>query len=166
MGRLYFALETQTPKIEAIAATDYYVADTYEQLLLQKASGRLGDVQLIFPNIEVRLGVAAKNGFVNLHLLVSPEDSDHLAEVQRLMAQLQFQAYEDHCSCTRSELIRLGRRANCALVDDRAALAHGATQFKVSFAQLREVLSGDEWARRNIIVAVEGGSNDGISCVR
>ncbi|MFK4056810.1 TrlF family AAA-like ATPase [Brevundimonas sp. NPDC046655] len=165
-GDYISALESQTPKIEAIAATDYYVTDTYEELLNYKAGGRLGDVQLIFPNIEVRLDVAAKNGFVNLHLLISPEDPEHLAEVQRLLARLHFQAFEDHFGCTRSELIRLGRRANSALVDDRAALAHGATQFKVSFAQLREVLGGNDWARRNILVAVAGGSNDGTSGVR
>ena len=66
------ALETLLPKIEAIGVTDYYLTDTYEQVLGQKAAGRLPDVQLIFPNVEVRLDVAAKSGFVNLHLLVSP----------------------------------------------------------------------------------------------
>jgi hypothetical protein len=30
-------------------------------------------VKLIFPNIELRLDVAARSGFVNLHLLVRPD---------------------------------------------------------------------------------------------
>ena len=78
-------IERLTPKIEAIAVTDYYVTDTYEELLRRQAAGRLPEVQFIFPNIEVRLDVAAKSGFVNLHLLVSPEDPDHLAEVRRIL---------------------------------------------------------------------------------
>jgi hypothetical protein len=57
-------LEGITPKIEAIAVTDYYVTDTYEEVLRQRTTGRLPNVQLIFANIEVRLDVAARSGFV------------------------------------------------------------------------------------------------------
>src|SRR6218665_1207036 len=73
------ALEKATPVIEAIAVTDYYVTDTYEEVLRHKAAGRLPATKLIFPNVELRLDVAtAKGGFVNLHLFVSPEDPKHL----------------------------------------------------------------------------------------
>lgn len=41
-------LETVTPKIEALAVTDYYLTDTYEEVVRQKMAGRLPDVQLIF----------------------------------------------------------------------------------------------------------------------
>src|SRR3569833_3312968 len=69
------ALENASPLIEAIAVTDYYVTDTYEEVIRRKIAGRLPDAKLIFPNVEVRLDVAtAKGGFVNLHLFVSPED--------------------------------------------------------------------------------------------
>lgn len=159
-------LERTVPKIEAIGVTDYYVTDLYEQYLEHRRSGRLPDVQLLFPNIELRLDVAAKSGFVNIHLLVSPEDSDHLAEVRRILTRLQFHAHNDRFDCTREELIRLGRRVDSSLTHDRAALQCGATQFKVNFAQLREVIKGSEWARKNILIAVAGGSNDGTSGIR
>lgn len=85
------ALERATPLIEAIAVTDYYVTDTYERVLQHKADGRLPKATLIFPNVELRLDVAtAKGGFVNLHLFVSPEDPDHIAELQRLLSRLHF----------------------------------------------------------------------------
>jgi hypothetical protein len=84
-GRYLAALEGSRPIIGAIGVTDYYVTDSYEEVLRQHQSGRLPDVQLIFPNVEVRLDVAAKSGFVNLHLLVSPEDPNHLAEIRRLV---------------------------------------------------------------------------------
>ena len=43
--------------------------------------------------------VAAKSGFVNLHLLVSPEDRDHLAG-----SSASASARNDRCDCTREEL--------------------------------------------------------------
>jgi hypothetical protein len=92
-GRYLAALEGSRPRIRAIGVTDYYVTDSYEEVLRQHHAGRLPDVQLIFPNVEVRLDVPAKSGFVNLHLLVSPEDPNHLAEVRRILTRLQFNAY-------------------------------------------------------------------------
>src|ERR1700678_3369938 len=160
------ALETSTPRIEAIAVTDYYVTDTYEEMLRQRLAGRLPDVRLVFPNIEVRLDVAERSGFVNLHLLVSPEDPDHLIEVRRILTRLQFNAHSDRFDCTREELIRLGKRSDSMITDDESALAHGATQFKVNFAQLREVFSESDWAKKNILIGVAGGAGDGTSGMR
>ena len=165
-GSYLTTLEGLTPKVEAIAVTDYYVTDTYEEVFRQHGTGRLPDVQLIFPNIEVRLDVAAKSGFVNLHLLVSPEDPNHLIEIRRILTRLQFHAHDDRFDCTRDELIRLGKRADPTIRDDRLALAHGATQFKVNFAQLREVYGESDWAKKNILIAVAGGIGDGTSGVR
>jgi energy-coupling factor transporter ATP-binding protein EcfA2 len=162
-GSYLTKLEGLTPRIEAIAVTDYYVTDTYEEVLRHKIAGRLPDVQLILPNIEVRLDAAAKSGFVNLHLLVSPEDPDHLAQVRRILTRLQFIAHGDRFDCTREDLIRLGKCADSTIRDERAALAHGATQFKVSFTQLREVFGESDWAKKNILIAVAGGAGDGTS---
>lgn len=165
-GPYLTALEGLTPKIEAIAVTDYYVTDTYEEFLKHKAAGRLPGVMLLFPNIELRLDVAAKSGFVNVHLLVSPEDPDHLSEVKRILKRLQFHAFNDRFDCTREELIKLGKRADPTIADDGAALRHGATQFKVNFDQLRKVIEEIEWAKNNILIAVAGGAGDGTSGVR
>ena len=110
--------------------------------------------------------MAAKSGFVNIHLLVSPEDSDYLSEVKRILKRLQFHAFKDTFDCTREELIKLGKRADSAITDDGAALRHGATQFKVNFDQLRKVIDESDWAKRNILIAVAGGTGDGTSGVR
>lgn len=163
----YFAaLEAAVPKIEAVAITDYYVTDTYEEVVRRRLLGQLSSIKLVFPNIEVRLGVAAKTGFVNLHLLVSPEDADHLQQAQRILGRLQFNAHGDRFDCTRGDLIRLGKKADPSIQDERTALSHGATQFKVDFAQLQEVMGQSDWAKSNIIIAVAGGAGDGTSGVR
>jgi hypothetical protein len=105
------ALERATPIIEAIAVTDYYVTDTYEEVLRRKAAGRLPGAKLIFPNVELRLDVATtRGGFVNLHLFVSPEDPQHIKELRRLLSRLQFNVMRDRFDCTRAELIRLGKK--------------------------------------------------------
>ncbi|BAM91969.1 conserved hypothetical protein [Bradyrhizobium oligotrophicum S58] len=166
-GDYLTALEQATPVIEAIAVTDYYVTDTYEEVLRHKAAGRLPSAKLVFPNVELRLDVAtAKGGFVNLHLFVSPEDPQHLDELQRLLSRLQFNVMQDRFDCTRADLIRLGKKADPNITDERAALAYGANQFKVNFQQLREVFSESGWAKKNILIAVAGGATDGTSGVR
>jgi hypothetical protein len=121
----------------------------------------------VFPNIELRLDVAtARGGFVNVHLFVSPEDVDHVEQVRRLLMRLQFRAFRDRFDCTRAELIRLGRKADPSIVDDGAALTHGASQFNVNFNELRDVVGESAWAKKNILVAVAGSATDGTSGVR
>lgn len=159
-------LEAKTPPIRSVGITDYYLTDNYERVLEFKMAGRLPDVGLIFPNVEMRLDAAAKSGFINIHLLVSPEDPNHVQELGRILSRLTFSAYEDRFVCTRDELIRLGRCAEPTIGDEHAALREGATQFKVNFAQLREVIRESDWARQNILVAVAGGSRDGTSGMR
>jgi hypothetical protein len=161
------ALERATPVIEAIAVTDYYVTDTYEEVLRYKAAGRLPNAKLVFPNVELRLDVAtARGGFVNLHLFVSPEDPQHLDELRRILSRLQFNVMQDRFDCTRADLIRLGKKADASITDDRAALAYGVNQYKVNFQKLREVFSESAWAKKNILIAVAGGATDGTSGVR
>lgn len=160
------SLENSSPRIEALAVTDYYLTDTYLEVCKYKEEGRLSDIKLIFPNVEVRLEAAAKSGFVNLHLLVSPEDDDHVAQLDRILQRLHFQAYADTFNCTRQDLIALGKKADPTITDDLAALKYGATQFKVSPRQLQDVFNGSDWAKHNILVAVAGGSGDGTSGLR
>ena len=160
------ALEAESPSIRAIGVTDYYLTDNYEEIRRFKEAGRLPDVQFIFPNVEMRLAVAGKSGFINIHLLVNPQDSDHLAQLFRVLSRLTFTAFEDQFNCTPPDLIRLGRQADPRIECDRAALEKGATQFKVDFDQLRKVIRESAWARDNILVAVAGGTGDGTSGLR
>jgi len=160
-------LEGSTPTIRALGVTDYYLFDTYERVRSAKANdGRLPNVDLIFPNIELRLGFGTiKGNWVNCHLLVSPEDPDHVGAAQRFLQQLSFDAYDDRFTCTPADLTRLGMKVDASL-SGRAALARGATQFKVSFEQLVEVYRAVGWANENILIAVAGSEHDGTSGLR
>jgi len=157
------AIEACLPRIEALGVTDYYTTTTYEEVRRRRGQGRLSDVKFLFPNIELRLDVAAKTGFVNLHLLVSPDDPDHVDEIKRFLSRLHFGAHSDRYDCTEADLIRLGKVADASIKDDRKALAHGATQFRVSFDGLRNAFKESAWARDNILIAVAGAKGDGTS---
>lgn len=86
--------------------------------------------------------------------------------MKRILKRLQFHAFDDRFDCTREELIKLGKRSDQSITDDRAALRHGATQFKVNFDQLRTVIDEIEWGKKNILIAVAGAAGDGTSGVR
>ncbi|MDA1050198.1 MAG: AAA family ATPase [Planctomycetota bacterium] len=161
------ALEVAMPPIRAIGVTDYYSTEIYERVCDAKRQGRLPGCDLIFPNIEMRLGIGTVKGkWVNLHLLVSPEDPDHLAELKRFLARLTFSAYDDSFCCNKDDLIRLGQRHDSKLTDTDAALKRGAEQFKVSFDPLKQAYNESAWAQQNILIAVSGNTTDGTSGVR
>lgn len=120
------ALEAAAPAIRALGVTDYYSTDTYEQLLEHKASGRLPSCDLIFPNVEMRLALGTVKGrWVNIHLLVNPDDPECLGELKRILARLTFEAHYDIFNCSREDLIRLGRKTDAAAKSESAAFARG-----------------------------------------
>jgi hypothetical protein len=161
------ALETAMPPIRAIGVTDYYSTESYERVCEAKRQGRLPGCDLIFPNIEMRLGIGTVKGkWVNLHLVVSPEDPDHLAELKRFLARLSFSAYDDSFCCNKDDLVRLGQRFDSKLTDSVAALERGSEQFKVSFDPLKQAYLASAWAQQNILIAVAGSETDGTSGVR
>ena len=150
--RYLTALETATPKLRAVGVTDYCVTRSYERTRAHKDSGRLRDCDLLFPNVELRLNTGTvKGNFVNIHLLA--DHMNHVAELNRFLAQLVFGAFNDKFTCTPSDLIRLGRRSDPSKIDDEDALRHGYTQFKVSLDNLIDA-HRMEWARENILIAV------------
>lgn len=157
-------LEAATPALEVIGLTDYYNTDTYARLREAKDKhGRLPNCTTLFPNIEMRLGLGTAAGsWVNVHLLISPEDPKHLDELNRILVSLTFSALNDRFSCTPAELARLGFKADPSIKDEGAARRHGSTQFKVNFDQLKSIFNDFGWARDNILVAVAAGA-DGTS---
>ncbi|MBW6533012.1 ATP-binding protein [Sphingomonas sp. RRHST34] len=155
-------IETSEPRVRALGITDYFSTATYEQVRAHKAAGRLRDVDLIFPNVELRLGVGTDKGSpVNIHLLVSPDDKDHLARLHGFLSDLRFEAKGERYRCTPADIMRLGRAHDADATSDERALEVGTNQFKVDLANLREAMKASDWARANILIAVAASSKDG-----
>lgn len=161
------AIESSNPPIRSIGITDYFGIERYEQVVEEKRRGRLPGVGLIFPNVELRLGIeTAKGSAVNIHLLFSPHDTDHVDRIKRFLLDFEFPYLGESYRCQRSDLIRLGLAHKPSLTDDEAARSEGANQFKVNFDQLKRAWSKNEWIKKNTLIAVAGGEKDGTSGLR
>ncbi len=157
-------IENATPTVQALGITDYWSLDRYEKMLAYRTSGRLRDVALIFPNVEIRFAIGTSSGSpINAHLLISPEDQDHVARARSFLARLSFSAHNESYCCTHDDLIRLGRAHDSSVGSDEQALVVGTNQFKVTVPDLNEALKQSKWARSNIVTGVAAASGDGTS---
>ncbi len=159
-------LEESEPRVEALGVTDYCSISEYEKVLEYKAAGRLPDVGLVFPNVELRLPTATATNPVNIHLLISPEDPNHVEEAKRFLQTLTFQTGGEVYACNDADLIRLGKKHDAKIVDDGAALRAGTNLFKVSIDDLKAAVQKSAWAQKNVIIGVAAKSTDGASGVR
>jgi ABC-type lipoprotein export system ATPase subunit len=157
------SIEKSDPRIQALGVTDYFCIQTYREVRALKAAGRLPDVEFLFPNVELRLDIkTAKTHAINLHLLFSPDDSEHEYVIERILGRLQFEFQDQHYACNRQELIALGRAFDPKQTDEGGAHRTGANQFKVAFTDLLKLFREEKkWLSKNCLVAVAGGSNDG-----
>lgn len=155
-------IEASEPPIRVLGITDYCSIDCYVDTVKHHKAGRMQGVGLIFPNVEFRLSIETKKSVgVNLHLLFSPEDPEHVERICGFLNNLTFRHQDELFRCTRQDLIRLGRLFDDKLVDDRKAHEAGTNQFKVSLEALQDAMKTSAWARANCFVAVSGSSTDG-----
>jgi len=157
-------IENSDPLIRALGITDYYSIAVYEQVLEKQRNGRLSGIGLILSNVEMRFGIeTAKGSAINVHLLFSPEDPDHVALIKRFLSELHFPFQGETYRCDPGDLVRLGKAYDKSIKDDRKALEAGSTQFKVNFDELRKAWKESTWVQHSTLVAVAGGSTDGTS---
>lgn len=158
------AVESVRPPAEALGIADYCVLQGYREFRTRWKAGRAKGVKFIFPNIEFRLDIKTeKTRGINLHILFSPEDADHEAQIDRFLNTLHFRFQNQPYGCVPADLIALGRKCDPALTDDTAALKHGASQFKLNFSELQEQLASNTWAQQNCLIAVAAAEGDGTS---
>ena len=160
----FAAIQNARPEPVALGITDYFTLRAYKAFLANRPAGGCSSVELVFPNVELRLSLQTKDGGgVNLHLLVSPNEKDHVARMEEALANLSFSSRGNPYPCTDEGLKRLGRahRNDPTLADD-AALSVGANQFKVDLTELRNLIQKSDWLRENVIVGVAAGK-DGLS---
>jgi energy-coupling factor transporter ATP-binding protein EcfA2 len=156
-------IEKSSPVIRALGVTDYCCISTYEKVREFKDKGRLANIDFIFPNVELRLDIKTdKEKAINIHLLFSPEDSDHETQIERVLRNLSCEL-DIVYHCSRDELMALGRKHDPTQKDDFGAFKTGVNQFKVSFKDLKTLFQKDPWIRENCVVAVAGGKGDGSS---
>lgn len=138
--------------------------DGYEKLFAEKTSnGRLASVDLLIPNIELRMMPQTTDGkALNLHLLIDPSEADHIEKIKRALKNLKFNYDGQPYGCCRDELIAFGRIQNPSLNTDEEAYTFGIRQFKPDRSVIKQWLDGEKWLRKNALIGVANGK-DGIS---
>lgn len=156
------AIEDATPVVEVLGITDYSCIECYKSVKEQRELGRLPNVKMLFPNVEFRMSVETeKHKGINLHLMFSPDDEDHVQQIERALLALSFEFNGHPHRCSVAELAILGRAHNSKLSDELAARREGANQFKVELVKFRELFRNNKWVAQNCIVGVASKSNDG-----
>jgi energy-coupling factor transporter ATP-binding protein EcfA2 len=160
-------IESKTPAVRALGITDYYGIEGYKEVQKRKVAGRLPEVGLIFPNIEMRLAIGTTAGAgVNFHLLVDPRDPKHIEHIERFLQGFTFSRNGTPYRCNRSDLIALGQDHDSRIEDADKALEAGANQFKIEWGKFKEQWEGNEWIKENALIAVAVRETDGVSGLR
>lgn len=144
--------------IAAIGITDYLSIENYNKVINDH---KLPDsIQLVIPNVEMRIQPIAADSPINIHFLFDPSIIDELES--RFFANLSFQYSGTNFSATKNGLIRLGKVINSGL-DDEAAYKRGIEQFVPSFDAILKVFDSDVDLRKKTIIGVSNSNNDGVS---
>jgi hypothetical protein len=157
------AIRDADPPPAALGITDYFSLAGYKAFLAHLEPNRPESLQLIFPNIEMRLTTETRHGpGINVHLLICPDDADHVDQIESRLAKLTFRYKRLPYPLTDRGLADLGRayRGKPTLAS-HAAMSEGANQFKVNFSDLVELFQGDRWMIDNVLIAIAAGK-DGI----
>src|SRR5262249_40769182 len=86
----YLSRIEASPEVVVIGVTDYMTTSNYSRLKQFQEAGRIPHVRLV-PNIEFRLAPPSEKATaVNLHILVSPEDSQHEEKISNALARLDW----------------------------------------------------------------------------
>lgn len=153
----------QVTDIAVFGITDYFSIDGYKRVMEYKQQGRLANIALFIPNIELRIiPVSGRDIAINLHLIINPSIVD---EVESLIFQALTFTYGGRTyRCTRPDIVALGREfSQNQLLDEVTAYKEGANQFKVDYTQLNRVVMTNDVLHRNLLIAVSNSNRDGNS---
>jgi predicted ATPase len=83
------ALERLPKEVKVIGINDYYFIDGYEKVMEYKSSGRLDNIEKIFPILEFRIdtfssGNENKLQKINLHILFDIDEGNLTKEIQKI----------------------------------------------------------------------------------
>lgn len=157
------AVEKTGSGVSVLGVTDYCTVEGYKRVLEYRKRGRLQGFSLVLPNIEFRITPELPGGgAINIHLLISPDDPEHVQKIEQALRKLTFVWKGNPYACIRDELTALGRSHKQAITDEEASFRNGVNIFKPSFDTLRDWYNAHSWLKDNSLVVVSNGK-DGAS---
>lgn len=147
--------------VAVIGITDYLSVDNCKKVMHDR---RLPDtVQLVLPNVEMRMAPIARQTPINIHCIFSPELIDELET--RFFSKLFFDFGGTNYSASHDDLRRLGRSFAGESLSDEEAYSIGLEQFVITPQAIESVFKGDSALREKTIIVVSNKSADGVSGV-
>jgi ABC-type lipoprotein export system ATPase subunit len=149
-----------------IGITDYFSIKGYKKVIEFKNSGKLSNIDLILPNVELRITPVTKvEKPINIHIIFSPEIVNELDSL--FFQNLEFEYNENRYKCIETDLIRLGRNfLKDENIAETVAYQEGCNQFKTSIKDLREIFKKNKLLRDNSFVGVSNSNKDGNSGIQ
>lgn len=157
-SRFIEELENLPEDMSVIGVNDYWFLDGYRRVLEAQRSGRLTNLEAIFPVIEMRLdqfgGTDGDLSRVNLHAIFDPNFDPDVIQAQFLNAlQPKFQLSPEHEGLgwqgviTEESLADLGRRIKESVPEGELSkygsdLSEGFNNLNVTLGDVRGVLAG------------------------
>lgn len=152
--------------VAVVGITDYFSINNYYKFKKLVDDGTISKkFDLILPNVELRiLPVTSGAVPVNIHCIFSPDIVKELET--RFFGKLKFQASDTEYTCTKSDLIRLGRVYNPRIRNDDEAYKIGREQFVIGYDRLIEIFKHDPDLRNKTVIVVSNNTSDGASGIR
>ncbi len=159
----YITAIEQLTDISVLGITDYWSLNGYKKIMEYKDKGRLDNIKLILPNVEMRLIPFTRAGRAcNFHCIFNPDYVEKLDD--RFFSKLSFKLHDIPYICKENSLIALGKaHSDKSPLSDEAAYKEGCNQFKVTHTALFELFEEDQDLRKNTFLVVPNSSTDGMS---
>lgn len=159
--------EIEKSDVSVIGITDYLSVNNYFKVKNYKEKeNRLENIDLILPNIELRLKDAtdSERG-INFHIIFSSEVDSYIDS--HFLSKLTFRYGERTYHAIDRDLIDLGRQFK-ECVSDQEALVEGFNQFKVDINEINGILETNQKQifHGKYVTAAANKQTDGVSGIR
>lgn len=149
--------------LSVIGATDYYSIEGYDKIKEYREQGKLDNIELVLPNVELRLDQKALgNRYVNFHVIFDPIVDEFINEY--FLGRLQYSQNGSNFSAKKRDLIDLGRLLDPNVGSDEQALETGGNNFKANIHQIYTLLDDNRF-KGHFFTVVAGGDDDGINAL-
>lgn len=158
----YFKALEELNDVSVLGITDYYSIDGYLKVKEYKNSGKLNNINLLLPNVELRLcHSTAKDKPVNIHVVFSPDVLNRITD--DFFTQLRFSTNHGEYTCTKESLKRLGKayKNSHPNITGCNYESIGAEQFKVDPDNLFTII--DNHFKDQALIILPNGEKDGAS---
>lgn len=146
--------------ISVIGITDYVSVRNYYKVLRDNRLPKT--VEMILPNVELRVLPMSKSSPLNIHCIFSPDLSENEINA-RFFSKLKFTSGSTSYNALTADLIRLGKDTAGKELDDVTAYHRGIDQFVMNIDDIRKVFDDDHELREKTIIVVANSGEDGAS---